>query len=162
MKNLMIGFMMLSGILIQTSTTSAQTGTNQQTTDEIIGIVKAQWASEMADPSNVKEHFKNISDDYTEFNNDYSTRLEGKALMMRLSEASSKDPGAILAGEMLNPKVQVYGDVAILSYNFAGVVRNKEGEVKSTRAKSTRVYAKQGGQWKLVHGNFATDPMPKD
>ncbi len=153
---------MLFSIMILTYTTSAQSGTNQQTADEIIGIVKAQWASEIADPSNVKEHFKNIADDYTEFNNDYSTRLEGKALSMRLSEASSKDPGAILAGEMLNPKVQIYGDVAILSYNFAGVVRNKDGEVEPTRAKSTRVYAKQGGQWKLVHGNFASDPMPKN
>jgi ketosteroid isomerase-like protein len=162
MKNLMIGFTMLFGLLIITSNMSAQASNSQQTTDEIINIVKAQWASEAADPSNVKEHFKNIADDYTEFNPSYSTRLEGKALCMRLSEASSKDPGAFLAGEMLNPKVQVYGDVAILSYNFAGVVRNKDGEVEQTRAKSTRVYAKQAGQWKLVHGNFASDPMPEN
>ena len=63
---------------------------------------------------------------------------------------------------MLNPKVQVYGDVAILTYNFAGVVKNKDGELKPSRAKSTRVYAKQGGKWKLVHANFAADPLPND
>jgi ketosteroid isomerase-like protein len=54
----------------------------------------------------------------------------------------------------------VYGDVAILSYNYAGVASNKDGVVEPVRAKSTRVYAKQGGSWKLVHANFAADPMP--
>ena len=63
---------------------------------------------------------------------------------------------------MLNPKVQVYGDVAILTYNFAGVEKDKDGETKPTRAKSTRVYAKINGKWKLVHANFASDPLPKD
>ena len=80
---------------------------------------------------------------------------------MRLSAATAKDPGRMMAGEMLNPKVQMYGDVAILSYNFAGVTKNKDGEMKSIRAKSTRVYAKIAGKWKLVHANFGMDPMPK-
>jgi ketosteroid isomerase-like protein len=81
---------------------------------------------------------------------------------MRLTEAASKDPGRTMAAEMLNPKVQVYGDVAIISYNYAGLLKNKDGEVKPNRAKSTRVYAKQSGKWKLVHANFAADPLPKD
>ncbi len=140
---------------------NAQGNANQQTTDEIMNIVKAQWASEMADPGNVSEQFKNIADDYTEFNGDYATRIDGKAMAMRLSAPAGKDPNRIAAGEMLNPKVQVYGDVAILTYNFAGVGKNKDGETKPNRAKSTRVYVKQGGKWKLVHANFAPDPLPK-
>ncbi len=67
-----------------------------------------------------------------------------------------------MASEMLNPKVQVYGDVAILSYNYAGVFKNKDNEMEPSRAKSTRVYAQQGGKWKLVHANFAPDPLPKN
>jgi len=161
MKKLILGFIM-TGIAIMPSMTFAQASTNQQVSDEIIGIVKAQWAAEMADPTNVTEQFKNIADDYTEFNADFSTRVEGKALAMRFGEAYGKDAGKTLAGEMLNPKVQVYGDVAILSYNYAGVSKNKDGVTKSSRAKSTRVYAKQAGKWKLVHANFASDPMPKD
>ncbi len=153
---------MLSGIAMMTSTIHAQANTNQQITDEIIGIVKAQWAAEKADPGNIAEQFKNIADDYTEFNGDYATRLEGKAIAMRLSEPSGKDPNRSAVSEMLNPKVQVYGDVAILSYNYAGVTINKDGETKPNRAKSTRVYAKQGGKWKLVHANFAPDPLPKN
>ena len=161
MKKVFIG-LMLTGLAVFPSFAFSQANTNQQTTDEIIKIVRAQWAAEMADPGNVTEQFKNIADDYTEFNSDFSTRLEGKAIAMKLTEATSKDPGRTLAGEMLNPKVQVYGDVAILSYNYAGVSKNKDGETKSNRAKSTRVYAKQGGSWKLVHANFAADPLPKD
>ena len=61
----------------------------------------------------------------------------------------------MVMGEMTNEKVQVYGDVAILTYNFIGAMKNKDGEVEPSLAKSTRVYAKIGGTWKLVHANFA-------
>ena len=56
---------------------------------------------------------------------------------------------------MANAKVQVYGDVAILTYNYHGLSKNKDGEVEPQLAKSTRVYAKIDGAWKLVHANFA-------
>ena len=59
---------------------------------------------------------------------------------------------------MLNPKVQVYGDVAVLTYNYAGVNQNKDGELNNIKAKSTRVYVKTDGTWKLVHANFGLDP----
>jgi ketosteroid isomerase-like protein len=160
MKKLLIGMAMMTGIIMLPSLTKAQTG-NQAVADEIITIVKAQWAAEIADPTNLTVIFKDYADDYTEFNGDYSTRMEGKALNMRLSEPMGKDPNRSVSSEMLNPKVQVYGDVAILTYNYAGVVKNKENEMKPTRAKSTRVYAKQGGKWKMVHANFGMDPMPK-
>ena len=53
--------------------------------------------------------------------------------------AGAKDPNQTVGAEMLNSKVQVYGDVAILTYNFAGLKKNKDGETKPKRAKSTRV-----------------------
>ena len=141
---------------------SAQSNPDQKVADEIIAMVKADWAARIADPTNVAGQNKNTADDYTEFNGDYATRIEGKAMSTRLLEASSQGSGRVIASEMLNPKVQVYGNVAILSYNFAGMRKNKDGEIKPWRAKSTRVYAKQGDAWKLVHGNFAPDPVPND
>ncbi len=162
MKKIILSVALLVGFAFMPSITNAQSSTNQQVADEIIAIVKAQWAAEISDPGNIAEQFKNTSDEYTEFNSDYSTRLEGKAISMRLSQPQGKDPNHSAVAEMLNPKVQVYGDVAILSYNFAGVSVNKDGETKTTRAKSTRVYAKEGGKWKLVHANFASDPQPKN
>jgi ketosteroid isomerase-like protein len=127
---------------------------------EIMNIVKAQWLAENA--RNVAESQKNVAEEYTEFNPEAATRLEGRALAARLAEASNKDPATTLANEMLNPKVQVYGDVAILSYNFLGYAQDKDGKVKPNRAKSTRVYARQGGKWMLVHANFGLDAMPRD
>ena len=127
--------------------------------DEIIATVKAQWAA--AAMKNTAEALKNVSDDYTEFNSDYSTRLDGKALSMRLGEAGNKNSGKNIASEMANEKVQVYGDVAILTYNFVGLGQDKDGKTTPSRAKSTRVYVKQGGKWMLVHANFGADPLPK-
>lgn len=161
MKKIILFGLVVLGMTFFSLTAKAQT-TNQQVADEIMNMVKAHWAADIADPTNAAEINKNTADDYTEFNPAYSTRIDGKATGMRLAEASSKDPNRRVAAEMLNPKVQVYGDVAILTYNYAGVTKNKDGETKPSRAKSTRVYAKIAGKWKLVHGNFASDPMPKD
>ncbi len=121
--------------------------------DQVIAVTKAQWAAEMK--RDVATAMKNVADDYTEFNPDYPTRLDGKAMNVRLSEAFNSGSGDTVAAEMANPKVQVYGDVAILTYNYIGAAKNKDGEIESVKAKSTRVYVKQGGQWMLVHANFA-------
>ena len=153
---------MLIGIISTPSISFSQANSNQQVADEIVSMVKAQWAAEIADPTNMTAMFKDFSDDYTEFNGEFATRLEGKSLNMRLSEPAGKDPNRTMVSEMLNPKVQVYGDVAILSYNYAGVSKNKDGEMKPVRAKSTRVYAKLDGKWKMVHANFSPDPLPKN
>ena len=52
-------------------------------------------------------------------------------------------------------------DVAILSYNYLGLTKDKDGKVEPARVKSTRVYVKQGSRWMLVHANFAPDPLPR-
>jgi len=136
---------------------------DQATTDAVTAMVKAQWAAEMKDPTNVAEQTKDMSDDYTEFNGQYATRLDGKAINSRLTEAGGKDSGKRIAAEMANPKVQVYnGDVAILTYNYVGLTLDKDGKTEPARAKSTRVYVKKGDKWMMVHANFAPDPLPKD
>ena len=135
---------------------------DKATADAVIAIVKAQWAAEIKDPTNITDQMKDASDDYTEFNGDYATRLDGKAMNSRLAEATGKATGKTVAAEMANPKVQVYnGNVAILTYNYVGVTQDKDGKTEPTRAKSTRVYVKKGDAWMLVHANFAPDPLPK-
>jgi ketosteroid isomerase-like protein len=135
---------------------------DQAIADAVIGMAKAQWAAGIKDPTNVAAQTKDMSDDYTEFNAQYATRLDGKAMNSRLNEASVKDSTKGLAAEMSNPKVQVYNeDVAILTYNYVGLTQNKDGTTEPNRAKSTRVYVKNGDKWMLVHANFAADPLPK-
>ena len=121
--------------------------------DEVIALTKAQWAAEMK--HDVATAMKNVADDYTEFNGDYPTRLDGKQINWKLAEAANAGSDTTMAAEMANEKVQVYGDVAILTYNYIGSIKNKDGKVEAARAKSTRVYVKKNNQWWLVHANFA-------
>ncbi|MFC5578302.1 hypothetical protein ACFPOA_09805 [Lysobacter niabensis] len=93
--------------------------------------------------------------DYTEFNPDVPTLIEGKATAARFYEASLQGGDKGLVSEMINPHVQTYGDTAILTYNFAGMTKGSDGKIHNTFAKSTRIYVKQGGAGKLVHANFA-------
>ncbi len=127
---------------------------SEDVADEIISITKAQWAAEMKKDSSTA--MKNIASDYTEFNSTYPTRLDGKELNQRLAEAQAEASGDLIAAEMANEKVQVYGDTAILTYNFIGAIKEKDGTVEPLRAKSTRVYIRENNRWMLVHANFAS------
>jgi len=132
--------------------TPALAGEDAKVAAEIMALARAQWAAEVAGKS-PEEQMASVADDYTEFNPVYPVRLDGKAMAVRMATADTSS--TTLFGDMENGKVQVYGDTAILSYNFVGVVRDKDGKITPSSAKSTRVYARQGGKWMLVHANFA-------
>jgi uncharacterized protein (TIGR02246 family) len=59
--------------------------------------------------------------------------------------------------EMLNPRVQVYGDVAILTYNHS-VAGNFAGQQMNYTGKMTVVYVKQGNTWRVAHGHESINP----
>jgi ketosteroid isomerase-like protein len=140
--------------LVPVSSLFAQSGA-ASAEEEVIALTYKLWKAENEHDMAVRNNY--IADDYTEFNPSYSTRIDGKTKSFTLSDASFSDATSI-ADEMLNPKVQVYGDVAILTYNFAGVTKDNDGKVTPSKAKSTRVYVKMNGDWKLVHANFGADP----
>ncbi|WP_219892644.1 nuclear transport factor 2 family protein [Aquisediminimonas profunda] len=126
---------------------------NPQVAAAIMALARAQWAAEIAGKSGAEQNAA-TADDYTEFNPDYPTRLEGKAMSTAMTDASGHNDVAVFS-DMQNAKVQVYGDAAILTYNFVGIRKDASGKTSPNTAKSTRVYAKIGGEWKLVHANFA-------
>jgi len=119
----------------------------------VIDLARAQWAAGIAKDTAKQISF--LADDYTEFNAGYPTRLDGKDLNATLYKAANEGTGKNLVADLANAKVQVYGDVAILTYNYIGSGLTADGEVEPNLAKSTRVYAKIDGAWKLVHANFA-------
>ena len=133
-------------------TTPVEAAENPQVSAEIMALARAQWASEIAGEPMAQQN-ASLADDYTEFNGDFPTLLVGKAALTRMGEVTPNDKA--MYSDMQNSQVQVYGDTAILTYNFAGLRRAADGKVVPSLAKSTRVYAKQNGQWKLVHANFA-------
>ena len=144
-----LNFMIILGLIL-----AAPTSAIADVADDVIALAKAQWAAELANAPAAKV-METGADDYSEFNPQYPTRIDGKALNSKFAEAAEKDKAKLLVAEMANPRVQVYGDVAILTYNFMGAIQNADGTITQTTAKSTRVYAKQGGDGMFVHANFA-------
>ena len=58
--------------------------------------------------------------------------------------------------EFINPRVQVYGDAAVLFYQFFSTVLNLDGTIKSRIPwNCTEVFAKMGGAWKIVHTHWS-------
>ena len=155
-----LSFALCTAALMFTST-GALAGEDAKVAADVIAITRAQWAAE-AQGKSVAEQNAALADDYTEFNGDYPVRLDGKALNSALSEALARSGDRAILGDMQNAKVQVYGDVAILTYNYVGVDLHKDGKTASSVAKSTRVYVRTDGQWKLVHANFAPVVPPED
>ena len=134
------------------ATTPALAEQNPKVAAEVIALAKAQWAAEIAGQP-ASQQMASVADDYTEFNADYPTLIQGKAMALRMSEIAPYEKSVF--ADMQNPNVQVYGDTAILTYNYAGITRASDGKVKPQTAKSTRIYTRVGGQWMLVHANFA-------
>jgi ketosteroid isomerase-like protein len=61
---------------------------------------------------------------------------------------------------MYNPRVQVYGDVAILTYNNAASV-SMAGQPLNYTSKVTTIYVKQGNTWRVVHSHETINPGPR-
>ncbi len=126
---------------------------------EIMALARSQWAADIAGQPAARM-MDTVADDYTEFNGDYPTRIDGKTMNLRMAEIAPSTKS--LYGDMQNAKVQVYGDTAILTYNYAGISRTMEGKTQPSIAKSTRVYVRTRGRWMLVHANFAPVQVPQN
>lgn len=62
--------------------------------------------------------------------------------------------------QMYNPRVQVYGDTAVLTYN-SSISASFAGQPINYTAKVTSVYVKQGNTWRVVHGHESMNPATK-
>jgi len=143
----------IAGLLMLGSPAIA--GENPQVAAEVMALARAQWASEIA-AQPAAQQLVSVADDYTEFNGDYPTLLVGKAMATRMAAIAPYSKAVF--SDMQNGRVQVYGNTAILTYNFAGITMGADGKNRPAIAKSTRVYVKEGAKWMLVHANFA--PVP--
>ena len=59
--------------------------------------------------------------------------------------------------QMFNPRVQIYGDTAVLTYNSSQSV-SFGGQPLNYTAKVTSVYVKQGNTWRVVHSHETMNP----
>ena len=105
--------------------TPAIAGEDPKVAAEVMALARSQWAADIAGQPAARM-METVADDYTEFNGDYPTRIDGKAMNVRMAEIAPSTKS--LYGDMQNAKVQVYGDTAILTYNYAGITRKVDGE----------------------------------
>jgi len=66
----------------------------------------------------------------------------------------------VVSYEMLSPKVQHHGDVAVLTYNLRSEAVQPDGKPLTVRWNSTAVYARIGGQWKMIHSHWSLTAPP--
>jgi ketosteroid isomerase-like protein len=119
---------------------------------QIIAMERAaldKWGR--GDPSG----FLEISDpDVVYFDPFLEKRLDGlKALTAYYEGAQGKIH--IDHDQLINPRVQVNGEVAILTYNYISYA----GETK-TRWNCTEVYRRKTGQWRIIQTHWSlTQPL---
>ena len=57
--------------------------------------------------------------------------------------------------DMIDPKVQHDGNIAVLSYNLVSHVKRPNGEAFAVRWNSTAVYRQIAGTWKIIHSHWS-------
>jgi uncharacterized protein (TIGR02246 family) len=62
--------------------------------------------------------------------------------------------------EMIDPKVQRHGDVAVLTYNLRSEGLQPDGKQVTVRWNSTAVYARIGGAWRMIHSHWSLTAPP--
>jgi uncharacterized protein (TIGR02246 family) len=101
----------------------------------------------------------------TYFDPTTNTRLNGlEAMRMRLAPIKElKLPFTHPRYEMIDPKVQRHGDVAILTFNLINYGRPEKGKEKIVaRWNSTEVYSRMEGKWRIIHSHWSCiKPQPK-
>jgi ketosteroid isomerase-like protein len=63
--------------------------------------------------------------------------------------------------EMLNPKVAIEGNMALLTYNLVNYITDNKGlESVGSRWNSTVVYRRRGDSWKTIHSHWSFTMHP--
>ena len=94
----------------------------------------------------------------TYFDPSLEKRLDGREAFEKFL-APLKGSFRVPKYEMIDPKVQVHGEAAVLSYNM---IDYDETGINTFRMNVTEVYARHDGRWILVHSHFSiTKPQIK-
>ena len=82
-------------------------------------------------------------------------RLDGLPALQALYEPYRGRP-LFDSYEMLDPKVQVSGDVAVLTYNFV-----RHNGTAAGRWNATQVYQRKKEGWRIIHSHFSMTRPPQ-
>jgi ketosteroid isomerase-like protein len=97
---------------------------------------------------------QNSADEITYFDPSLEKRINGIQEFTELLKPI-ENKFTIEKYEMLDPKVQVHGVVAVLSYNLVDYSKNIQEEEQKFMWNSTEVYAKINDDWKIIHSHWS-------
>ena len=121
--------------------------------DEIIALERSaldRWGK-----GDVEGFLSLYADEITYFDPTQDGRIDGAATM-RATYAPFAGKFTVDRYEMLKPKVQRYGDVAVLSYQIQNYARQPDGsERPATRWNVSEVFHRVDGKWRTIHSHFS-------
>jgi uncharacterized protein (TIGR02246 family) len=125
--------------------------------DEVVSLERAaldRWGR--GDPAGFLEIY---APEVTYFDPGVERRVDGRAAM---AEYYRPFAGKIKVPryEMIDPRVQRRGDVAVLTYNLRSEAVQPDGKEVTVRWNSTSVYARTGGAWKVIHSHWSLTAPP--
>ena len=117
----------------------------------------ARWGK--GDPGG---YFEIMAPDTTYFDPTLAKRIDGVASLHALIDPF-KGKLRIERSEMIDPKVQQQGDIAVLTFNLVSHgAQLGDGPKGDVRWNSTEVYHQLGGHWRIIHSHWSyTQPELK-
>ena len=97
--------------------------------------------------------------DITYFDPTQERRVDGAAAMQKLY-GPIKGMVRVDSYEMVEPKVQQRGDVAVLTFNLVSHARRPNGDTITVRWNSTEVYGRSRGKWSIIHSHWSFTKPP--
>ena len=79
----------------------------------------------------------------------------------RMNRQAAVDAGLKYNIQSRHLEISVYGDTAVTTSYGVGTVTQPDGTVNPTNNRITRVWVKQGGQWKQVHQHISPVVLPQ-
>lgn len=103
-------------------------------------------------------YFTHIADDITVITPSNPYRIDGLADDREEFEFGLRGGYRVGYFQELQPKIQVFGDVAIVTYYSRGSY-GAEGKARTLYLKETDVLVKREGVWKVVHIHVSSTPQ---
>lgn len=150
--------MVLVPALVLTFAAFHRSDTGARQSEAIIALERAaldRWGN--GDPEG---YLGLYAPDVTYFDPMQEGRINGAAAMRSLYGPLAGKI-RVASYEMIEPRVQWKGDVALLTFNLLSHGRNPAGEPITARWNSTEVYARSNGKWSIIHSHWSfIKPLP--
>lgn len=93
-----------------------------------------------------------VADDVSSFESETPARLDTLDFHLHYmrQQKALRPPTAQYRLDIVNPRVQIYGNVAIATYILV-VTRSDEGGIRFNTTNETRVFVREDGRWLMVH-----------